>query len=125
MAFGIAPGDPAQGLWQRREAPHGWQWCKHHMHDAASVAQPRDQPFTRRDRMLRRHLLDHIVDAADDHRDVGRCRARLLEQSKHLLRGEPAAGQQPPVDPVVRRQGRDQLTGQRIGLLGDTDTGGR
>jgi hypothetical protein len=31
--------------------------------------------------MLRRHLLDHVVDAGDDHRHVGRAGACALQQS--------------------------------------------
>ena len=101
---GILSQHPAQRLRQAFELVHRRHRRPHHMAHAGTLAQRGQQRLPRTDRAAGRHLVEHVVDAGDDHRHIGW--PDLVEQAGGLRRGDAGAGAQLPADapPQVRGQ---------------------
>jgi len=129
VALRVGAGHPTQRLRQARELVHRRQRGKGHVAHAARVAQPVGQGLARGHRAVRGNLVDDIVDAGDDERDVdvGRGVEFVAQQRVRLRRGQPRARQQLPLNTAARQPGQPlrQRRGQRLPLLGNAHAGGR
>jgi hypothetical protein len=103
VARASAPATQRSGCGRPGKACTGGSGAEGHVLHAGGIAQPVGQRLARGHRALRRHLVDDVVDAGDDHRHVGLQARPRPAAAPASGRGQPGARQQLPVHLHRRR----------------------